>query len=102
MSAASWIPLGFDDNDYEGTFDGNGHTIKIRIEGGDDNGQGLFDEIDEYATVKNLHVDGYINVGDAEYVAGIVSDEGYGKNDYIATTIMVLLMLTWEVSLAIV
>ena len=88
MSAASWIPLGFDDNDYEGTFDGNGHTIKIRIEGGDDNGRALFDEIDEWATVKNLHVDGYINVGDAAYVAGIVSDNnGLIENCWVSANI---------------
>ena len=88
MSAASWIPLGFNDHDYEGTFDGNGHTIKIRIEGGDDNGRALFDEIDEYATVKNLHVDGYINVGDAEYVAGIVSDNnGLIENCWVSADI---------------
>ena len=88
MSAASWIPLGFNGNDYEGTFDGNGHTIKIRIEGGDDNGRALFDEIDEYATVKNLHVDGYINVGDAEYVAGIVSDNnGLIENCWVSANI---------------
>ena len=88
MSAASWIPLGFNDNNYEGTFDGNGHTIKIRIEGGDDNGRALFDEIDEYATVKNLHVDGYINVGDAEYVAGIVSDNnGLIENCWVSADI---------------
>ena len=88
MSAASWIPLGFNDNNYEGTFDGNGHTIKIRIEGGDDNGRALFDEIDEYATVKNLHVDGYINVGDAEYVAGIVSDNnGLIENCWVSANI---------------
>ncbi|MBR0170364.1 MAG: hypothetical protein IJQ14_05925 [Bacteroidales bacterium] len=88
MSAASWIPLGFNDHDYEGTFDGNGHTIKIRIEGGDDNGRALFDEIDEWATVKNLHVDGYINVGDAEYVAGIVSDnDGLIENCWVSANI---------------
>ncbi len=88
MSAASWIPLGFNDHKYEGTFDGNGHTIKIRIEGGDDNGRALFDEIDEWATVKNLHVDGYINVGDAEYVAGIVSDnDGLIENCWVSANI---------------
>ena len=88
MSAASWIPLGFDDDRYEGTFDGNGHTIKIRIEGGDDNGRALFDVIDEYATVRNLHVDGYINVGDAEYVAGIVSNNyGLIENCWVSADI---------------
>ena len=88
MSTASWIPLGFNDHTYEGTFDGNGHTIKIRIEGGDDNGRALFDEIGEWATVKNLHVDGYINVGDAEYVAGIVSDnDGLIENCWVSANI---------------
>ena len=63
--------------DYDVTFNGNGHTIRIRIDNGtSDNYQGLFDEITEYGTVKNLHVECNIKVGNARNVAGIA-----GEND---------------------
>ena len=32
MGDVSWIPLGSDDDGFEGMFKGNGHTIKIKID----------------------------------------------------------------------
>ena len=60
-------------NTYKGTFDGQGHRITIRREGG--NGMGLF----EYCggTIKNLIVDGEIN-STGEHNGGIVSDARQG------------------------
>ena len=60
------------------TFNGNGHTIRIKIDNGtSDNNQGLFSEISAYGTVKNLHVECSIKVGNARKVAGITGDN-YG------------------------
>ena len=64
MTAGIWTPFDtypqkvWHHKDYNVTFNGNGHTIRIRIDNGtSDNNQGLFKEISEYGTVKNLHVE---------------------------------------------
>ena len=60
-------------NTYKGTFDGQGHKITIKREGG--NGLGLF----EYCggTIRNLIVDGEIN-SNGEHNGGIVGDARQG------------------------
>ena len=77
MTAATWIPMG--GARYKGTFDGNGHTIRIKIDdsGISSNYQGLFETIAKDGTVKNLHVDGKIKVGNSRQVGGIAGNN-YG------------------------
>ena len=75
MSAASWEPMG--GTRYYGTFNGNGHTIRIKIEDTSDNYQGLFETISRVGKVTNLHLDGKIKVGNARMVGGIAGNN-YG------------------------
>ena len=79
MSAANWTPMGEKGdhlgkrNDYfKGKFYGNSHTICIRIDrpDSDDDKLGLFKEIN-FGEVRDLHVTGKIEVGDAQEVGGI-------------------------------
>ena len=79
MSAANWTPMGEKGyhsgkrNDYfEGKFYGNSHTICIKIDrpDSDDDELGLFKEIN-FGEVRDLHVTGKIEVGDAQKVGGI-------------------------------
>lgn len=52
---------------FEGTFDGNGHTITLNINQQENDGVGLFEEIEGSSTVKNLNLTGSViggnNVG---------------------------------------
>ena len=77
MTAKSWntfISQVFDQG-YSNTFDGDGHTIKIKIDdGSSENCRGLFDGLFENGVIKNLHMDVYIKVGNARKVGGIVGD----------------------------
>ena len=79
MSAANWTPMGEKGdhrgkrNDYfAGKFYGNSHTICIKIDrpDSDDDELGLFKEIN-FGEVRDLHVTGKIEVGDAQEVGGI-------------------------------
>ena len=73
MSIADWQPF----DEYSGTFEGDGHTIKIKIsESVTDNYQGLFKEVSESGVVQNLHVDADIHCGNSRLVGGIA-----GEND---------------------
>ena len=69
MTAKTWTPFG--STKYSGTFNGNGHTIRIKIEGDCDNYQGLFADIDEGGKVENLHVAGNIYCNNSRLVGGI-------------------------------
>ena len=77
MTAATWKPMGTDR--FQGTFNGNGHTIRIKIDDSSisSNDQGLIETIGSDGTVKNLHVDGKIKVGNARIVGAIAGDN-YG------------------------
>ena len=57
-SYTDWGGIGYWDP-FDGTFDGNGHTIKLRISRSDSIFVGLFSEIKD-GTVKNLHVTGIV------------------------------------------
>jgi len=76
MSAANWTPMGakgVHGYDYfAGKFYGNSHTICIKIDrpDSDDNKIGLFKGI-YFGEVRDLHVTGKIEVGDAQKVGGI-------------------------------
>ena len=78
--AVSWVPLG-ENNDvvsayYQGTFYGNGHTIRIHISGGSSNYRGLFNGIASAGRVENLHVVADIHCSASRLVGGIA-----GEND---------------------
>ena len=68
----SWPPIGnSSSNSYEGTFDGDGHTISgLYINSSSDNNQGLFGYVGSEGTVQNLSVSGSVK-GDW-YVGGVV------------------------------
>ena len=75
----SWIPLGWTGSSkdyYESTFYGNGHTIRINIDGATKNYQGLFCGIHSDGKVENLHVTGNIHCTESRLVGGIA-----GEND---------------------
>ena len=85
MTAGTWIPLGFGKDDkFRGTFDGNGHTIRIKIENGtSENYQGMFDV--NNGVVYNLHLDASIKVGNARFVGGIAGENnGTIKNCWVS------------------
>ena len=88
MSTKTWKPLG--SKAYKGTFNGNGHMIRIKIDDSSisDNGQGLFATIASGSRVENLHVDGKIKVGNARLVGGIVGDN-YGtiRNCWVSANV---------------
>ena len=70
----SWEPIGNSiGNSYEGTFNGDGHTISGLYIAGDDDAQGLFGYVS--GTVQNLTVDGTVS-GDW-HVGGVV---GYNSS----------------------
>ena len=73
----TWKPMG--GARYKGTFYGNNHTIRIWIDnsGISSNYQGLFETIAAEGTVKDLHVDGRVKVGNARMVGGIAGNS-YG------------------------
>ena len=75
MSVKNWVPMW---DAYRGTFNGNGHTIRIVIDDPNlsSNYQGLFAHIHSSGKVEHVHVDGNINVGNARLVGGIA-----GEND---------------------
>ena len=65
----TWTPIGNDDNVYQGTFDGQGHTISgLYINDANQSNVGLFGNVGSEAVIKNIGVtDSYIagneNVG---------------------------------------
>ena len=74
MTAGNWTPKIYRHNVSAGgtqTFEGNGHTIKIKIDGVSDNYQGLFSEVSEYTKVQNLHVVADIHCSNSRLVGGI-------------------------------
>ena len=74
MTAGNWTPKIYRHNVSAGgtqTFEGNGHTIKIKIDGVSDNYQGLFSEVSEYTKVQNLHLVADIHCSNSRLVGGI-------------------------------
>ena len=77
---SEWIPIGNSSNEYRGTFNGAGHTIKGLYIDSNADYQGLFGYLstdgDNTGTVQNLSVSGSVK-GD-DYVGGVVgyNDEG--------------------------
>ena len=91
ISAVSWIPMG-NDNEFiiafEGTFFGNAHTIRIKIENAIYNYQGLFARIAEEGTVQSLHLTGSIHCTDSRLVGGIAGENcGMIKNCWVSARV---------------
>jgi hypothetical protein len=73
LATGGYKPIGFN-----GTFNGNGHTIRIRIDNDRQrNYQSLLGGIDDNGVVENLRVDGYIHCNDSRLV-GAIAGENYG------------------------
>ncbi len=64
-------PIGTEDHDFHGNFDGGGHVIyNLNVDTGEDDYAGLFGCVGSEGTVKNLGVEGTVK-GD-NYVGGLV------------------------------
>ena len=80
LSGHNWTPIGwYDDTNrvdyyFKGTFDGDGHTISNLTIGGSNSYVGLFGQVGEGGTVKDLTLTD-VNVSGNSYVGGLV-----GKN----------------------
>ncbi len=91
ISAVSWIPMGNDNESiigFEGTFFGNAHTIRIKIENAIYNYQGLFARIAEEGTVQSLHLTGSIHCATSRLVGGIAGENcGMIKNCWVSARV---------------
>ena len=77
LKGIDWTPIGKDDNKaYTGTFDGNGKTITGLTVTGSDKYAGLFGDIDENGTVKNVVLEGVQITSDnsSGYAGGVAGD----------------------------
>ena len=85
MGNTSWVPLGtFEDV----TFYGEGHTIRINIDGATDNYQGLFAKIGSGATVRDLHIIGNVKCSRSRLVGGIAGqNDGTIKNCWVSADV---------------
>ena len=99
MTAGNWQPLGWNTGsggnvEYgynygrQYTFDGAGHTIKLKIQDATNNYQGLFYGISEYGTVRNLHVEADIHCSKSRLVGGITGEnDGTIDNCWVSGTV---------------
>ncbi len=82
-------PIGTEDDDFCGTFDGGGHVISnLNVDTGEEDYAGLFGCVGSGGTVKNLGVEGTVKGGD--YVGGLVgwlSDEATLESCYFKGTV---------------
>lgn len=77
LNGLNWTPIGNWDNAFEGTFDGNGYTIKnLYVNDATLEGAGLFG-VAQNATIKNLTVEN-ANVTGYEMVAAVVGSPYVG------------------------
>ena len=89
MKAYSWIPIGYTGKSFNGTFNGNGHTISNLYcsylgegEGATGSGLGLFGTV-ENATIHDLFLNGVElqvrnQTGSAAYSMGAIANEAKG------------------------
>ena len=85
MGNTSWVPLG---KFKDATFYGEGHTIRINIDGATGNYQGLFAEIGSDATVRDLHIIGNVKCSDSRLVGGIAGqNDGTIKNCWVSADV---------------
>lgn len=70
LEGGDWIPIGTEENPFDGSFDGDGYTIKgLVIDKGNEDYQGLFGYAKD-AVIKNVTVKGTVTGGD--YAGSIV------------------------------
>ncbi len=77
LTGKDWTPIGTDyDNSYTGTFDGGGHTIKGLTVTTNDRYAGLFGDLGEAGTVKNVVMEGVqiTNNHGSGYAGGVVGN----------------------------
>ena len=77
LTGKGWTPIGTDyDNSYTGTFDGGGHTIKGLTVMTNDQYAGLFGDLGEAGTVKNVVMEGVqiTNNHGSGYAGGVVGN----------------------------
>ena len=80
-----WLPIGTEDNPFNGTFDGRGHTISnIVISGGGANEVGIFGVLGESAVIKNVTFEN-VTVTSGQYV-GIVAGINNGTIENVDVT----------------
>ena len=73
----SWIPIGNSDNQYQGTFDGNGKTIRNLYINATSDYTGFFGEAHEGGCIKNITFDNAKVKSTGDYSTGIlVGDAG--------------------------
>ena len=77
LTGKDWTPIGTDyNNSYTGTFDGGGHTIKGLTVMTNDQYAGLFGDLGEAGTVKNVVMEGVqiTNNHGSGYAGGVVGN----------------------------
>ena len=85
MGNTSWVPMG---EFKDAIFYGEGHTIRINIDGATDNYQGLFAKIGSDATVQNLRIIGNVKCSDSRLVGGIAGqNDGTIKNCWVSADV---------------
>ena len=79
--------IGKNGQDYQGTFDGKGHSITINYFSGSDNGTALFRNVGIKALIQNLKVQGTIT-SSTKYAAGIAAwNAGNIRNCYVDVSV---------------
>ena len=77
LTGKDWTPIGTDyDNSYKGAFDGGGHTITGLTVTTNDRYAGLFGDLGEAGTVKNVVMEGVqiTNNHESGYAGGVVGN----------------------------
>ena len=79
LGEQEWTPIGKNRwRSFQGTFDGNGHIVTgLKISSGNADNVGLFGPISK-AIVKNLIVEGNVNMPNRSTIGGIVADNSGG------------------------
>lgn len=73
MTGKSWTPIGQDQKDYKGHFDGQGHRIKnLKINNPGYNNQALFGQAVGGAVIENIIIDSSCEIKGNNYAAGIL------------------------------
>ena len=79
--------IGRDGQDFQGCFDGAGHTITINLFSGNGDGTALFRNVGDNALIKNLKVQGTITT-EKKYASGIAAwSSGTIKGCYVDVTV---------------
>ena len=80
--------IGRDGQDYQGVFDGAGHTIAYNMTFSDENGAGLFRNVGIHAVIQNLKVQGTLTTN-GSYAGGIAGwSSGRIRGCYVDVDIM--------------